>query len=345
MARIAVVDDRVTNRNILTRLAASVEEGLVGRRLCRPVEALAGIRRRPAARSDHHRLQHAGDGRRQLRAGAAQPAGAGRRADHRHHRLPGSRVLLSRARGRSHRLPAQPGRSSRVPGACPQPADAAPPAAAAGRARGRPRARAAHEARRRRSRTRCSGCSTPCRPPSRWSTRTGGWCSSTAPTSSCSGSTAATALGRPVHGEPQRGVRAAERGAATRRCWRPGSRSASPFYDTLSGPGGTRWLLTTKAPLSDGSGRATEVLTVALDVTELRAAEATTAAPPQEDPLTGLPSARATSGRGSSTSWRVPGSSTRCWRCSISTSTASRASTTRSARSSAPSCCARWRCA
>ena len=28
MARIAVVDDRVTNRNILTRLAASVEEGL-----------------------------------------------------------------------------------------------------------------------------------------------------------------------------------------------------------------------------------------------------------------------------------------------------------------------------
>ncbi len=28
MARIAVIDDRVTNRNILTRLAASVEEGL-----------------------------------------------------------------------------------------------------------------------------------------------------------------------------------------------------------------------------------------------------------------------------------------------------------------------------
>ena len=64
----------------------------------------------------------------------------------------------------------------------------------------------------------------------------------------------------------------------------------SPFYDTFSGPGGTRWLLTTKAPLGDGSGRATEVLTVALDVTELRAAEAATAAPSQEDLLTGLPS-------------------------------------------------------
>ena len=33
MARIAVIDDRVTNRNILTRLAASVEEGLVVRGL------------------------------------------------------------------------------------------------------------------------------------------------------------------------------------------------------------------------------------------------------------------------------------------------------------------------
>src|SRR5215207_9747850 len=40
MARIAVVDDRVTNRNILTRLAASVEEGLAVGAFPGPVEAL-----------------------------------------------------------------------------------------------------------------------------------------------------------------------------------------------------------------------------------------------------------------------------------------------------------------
>ncbi|MFZ1429459.1 MAG: EAL domain-containing protein [Geminicoccaceae bacterium] len=65
---------------------------------------------------------------------------------------------------------------------------------------------------------------------------------------------------------------------------------ACPFYDTLSGAGGTRWLLTTKAPLGGSSGRAMEVLTVSLDVTELRAAETAITSPLQEDPLTGLPS-------------------------------------------------------
>ena len=40
MARIAVVDDRVTNRNILTRLAASVEEGLSVSAYAGPVDAL-----------------------------------------------------------------------------------------------------------------------------------------------------------------------------------------------------------------------------------------------------------------------------------------------------------------
>ena len=43
MARIAVVDDRVTNRNILTRLAASVEEGLAVSAFASPVEALAAF--------------------------------------------------------------------------------------------------------------------------------------------------------------------------------------------------------------------------------------------------------------------------------------------------------------
>ena len=36
MARIAVIDDRVTNRNILTRLATSVEEGLTVRAFAQP---------------------------------------------------------------------------------------------------------------------------------------------------------------------------------------------------------------------------------------------------------------------------------------------------------------------
>jgi two-component system, cell cycle sensor histidine kinase PleC len=40
MARIAVIDDRVTNRNILTRLAASVEEGLSVQAFASPAAAL-----------------------------------------------------------------------------------------------------------------------------------------------------------------------------------------------------------------------------------------------------------------------------------------------------------------
>src|SRR3954453_19995403 len=42
MTRIVVIDDRVTNRNILTRLALSVEEGLQVSAYASPVEALDG---------------------------------------------------------------------------------------------------------------------------------------------------------------------------------------------------------------------------------------------------------------------------------------------------------------
>jgi len=41
MARIVVIDDRVTNRNILTRLALSVEEGLQVQAFASPSDALA----------------------------------------------------------------------------------------------------------------------------------------------------------------------------------------------------------------------------------------------------------------------------------------------------------------
>ena len=98
-----------------------------------------------------------------------------------------------------------------------------------------------------------------------------------------------TALGRPLlesHSEEY----ALQSGVLDEKVLETGQATAGPSYDTLTAPGGTRWLLTSKAPLSSGSGRASEVLTVALDVTELRAAEATTAAPQQEDALTGLPS-------------------------------------------------------
>ncbi|MCB2053913.1 MAG: EAL domain-containing protein [Geminicoccaceae bacterium] len=44
MAKLVVIDDRVTNRNILTRLALSVEEGLQVQPFASPVEALARLR-------------------------------------------------------------------------------------------------------------------------------------------------------------------------------------------------------------------------------------------------------------------------------------------------------------
>jgi diguanylate cyclase (GGDEF)-like protein/PAS domain S-box-containing protein len=98
-----------------------------------------------------------------------------------------------------------------------------------------------------------------------------------------------TALGKPLL-ESHTEEYALQSGVLDEKVLETGLATAGPAYDTLSAPGGTRWLLTSKAPLSGGSGRASEVLTVALDVTELRAAEATTAAPQQEDALTGLPS-------------------------------------------------------
>ena len=90
MARIAVIDDRVTNRNILTRLAPR------SRKACRSAPSRARSRRSrrstaACCRPDHHRLQHAGDGRRRFVRALRQRRGAGRRADHRRHRLRGPR--------------------------------------------------------------------------------------------------------------------------------------------------------------------------------------------------------------------------------------------------------------
>ena len=43
MAKVVVIDDRVTNRNILTRLALSVEEGLQVQSFASPIEALTRL--------------------------------------------------------------------------------------------------------------------------------------------------------------------------------------------------------------------------------------------------------------------------------------------------------------
>ena len=48
MAKVVVIDDRVTNRNILTRLALSVEEGLQVQSFASPVDALSRLHGAPA---------------------------------------------------------------------------------------------------------------------------------------------------------------------------------------------------------------------------------------------------------------------------------------------------------
>lgn len=68
-----------------------------------------------------------------------------------------------------------------------------------------------------------------------------------------------------------------------------GQPMASPSYETLATASGPRWMLLSKAPLGDGTGWAREVLTLAFDVTELQRVETNQGPPLQEDPLTGLP--------------------------------------------------------
>jgi diguanylate cyclase (GGDEF)-like protein/PAS domain S-box-containing protein len=98
----------------------------------------------------------------------------------------------------------------------------------------------------------------------------------------------ATVLGRPLaesHGEDY----ALQSGVLDDKVLETGQPLASPSYETLTVAGGTRWLLTAKAPFGDAAGWARKVLTVALDVTELRQAQAMAGTPLQDDLLTGLP--------------------------------------------------------
>ncbi len=99
------------------------------------------------------------------------------------------------------------------------------------------------------------------------------------------------AIGVPLlesHGEEY----ALQNGILDEKVLQTGAAITTPYHDTLSGAGGARWLLATKAPLGSSIGGAGRVLTVAMDVTELRADEAAASTTPNlEDPLTGLPTA------------------------------------------------------
>lgn len=60
-------------------------------------------------------------------------------------------------------------------------------------------------------------------------------------------------------------------------------------YETFGSDGGQRWLATVKAPLADATGAVGSVLTIALDVSDLVAAQAKSDSDARHDALTGLP--------------------------------------------------------
>ena len=98
------------------------------------------------------------------------------------------------------------------------------------------------------------------------------------------------ALGRPLaetHGEDY-ALRSGVRDEKVRETGVPLSR---PRYEMVELGGSRRCLLTAKAPLANASGWATQVLSVTFDVTELRQEEADSARSARLDRLTGLPNA------------------------------------------------------
>ena len=131
MSLIVIVDDRVTNRNIFAKLAASIEEDVTVQTFGDPDEALDWLETQ-YARSRHHRLQDAADGRRGIHPPLPRVAVAA--ADvpvivitvYEERELP-----PARAGSRRHRFPAQPGRSPGVHHPRAQSAEAAQAADAA----------------------------------------------------------------------------------------------------------------------------------------------------------------------------------------------------------------------
>ena len=149
-----------------------------------------------------------------------------------------------------------------------------------------------------------------------------------------------TALGRPIQDSHSEDY-ALQNGVLDEKVLQTGLPIALPFYETLTGTGSTRWLLTTKAPLGGGSGRAMR----GADRGDGRYRTACCGSSDRGAVAGGFADRaaerRLLSDPVWSTSWPVHGASMRCSPCCISISTVSRGSTTRSARSSAPTCCAR----
>lgn len=97
----------------------------------------------------------------------------------------------------------------------------------------------------------------------------------------------AAVLGRPlleIHGEEF----ATRHGVLDDKVRESGQPLLVPRYDTMLGPTGLRWLAVTKAPLATAPGGPERVLTVALDISELKVAEAASSEAARHDPLTGL---------------------------------------------------------
>ena len=129
---VMVVDDQSTGRAILEQVVRSLDERVVVEGFARP-GGRRGVGDAPRRRPGAGRLHDAGHGR--------------HRAGRRLRSLPGyehvpivmvtgqddKQGALRRAGRRDHRFPDQAGGRARMPGALPQPADAAPPAAGAGR--------------------------------------------------------------------------------------------------------------------------------------------------------------------------------------------------------------------
>ena len=137
---VMVVDDQSTGRAILEQVVRSLDERVAVEGFARPVDAVVWATRHvcgPGA----GRLHDAGHGRHRVREAPARAAGLRARADRDGHGARRPQGALRGARRRHHRFPHQAGRRARMPGALPQPADAAPPAA---RARGPPAPARAH---------------------------------------------------------------------------------------------------------------------------------------------------------------------------------------------------------
>ena len=134
MPDVVVIDDRVTNRNVLTRLAASVEEGVRVKAFASPHAALEWVSARHAGPGDH-RFQDAGHGRGGLRPDHARAAeGVPRSRSSWSPCMRSAATVTKHSRAGATDFLLSPVDHHRVPSPRPQPANHAQAAEAAGAA-------------------------------------------------------------------------------------------------------------------------------------------------------------------------------------------------------------------